>query len=81
MSGVRTPIPTSSGTAEGSRQCDRANFGVHLAADVRPVLYSTGSSGERALGCAPFSLQERQRYVRPTRERLKRCGILTAGDH
>lgn len=43
-------------------------------------LYST-CSGKRALCCVPFSLQERQRYVRPTRERLKRCGSLTAGDH
>lgn len=44
-------------------------------------LCSTCSAGEWVL-CLVFCFPcERCRDVRPTRERLKRCGSLTAGDH
>lgn len=55
------------------QDCDP--FGANLF-----VLCRTRSTGEMgAVFSVPFSLQDAE--MRPTRERLKRCGSLTAGDH
>lgn len=68
------------GWKKGPGNANWARLGVHLEADL-PVLCSTCSAGEWVLRLVFRFPCKRCRDVRPTRERLKRCGSLTAGDH